>query len=104
MRHIHAGNRSKARERIDCVLIFAFRADELIDSICVRPVCFDSDRIESFFRDQALGNLRAQAVELVSAVRGFSDQNESSIADSLKQGIEVRRFSPEPMSGLTNCF
>ena len=73
-------------------------ANKLVDAICIRPVRFDSNRIESFFRDQALGNLRAQSVELVGAVRGFADQNKSSVADRLEQGIEVCRFTCESMS------
>jgi hypothetical protein len=52
----------EARKRIDCIFVLPLKQNKFINAICVWPVCFDSDCGELLFRDQAFGNLRAEAI------------------------------------------
>ena len=75
----HPGGKSlEAGKRINRVLVFTLKSHILIYAICIGPIRLDCDCVESFFRDQALGNLSAQAIELVSPVRWLlrSERNE----------------------------
>jgi len=68
-----SGKPLKTGKGIDGVLVPALKPHILAYAIRIRPVCLDGDCGESFFCDQAFGNLSAQAIELVSPVTGFSD-------------------------------
>ena len=49
---------------------------------------FDSNRVEAFFRDQMLRDLRADSIEFVSPVGCLADKNKTTIADCFKQWID----------------
>ena len=99
----HPGGKSlEARKRVDRIFVFTLKAHKLIDAICVRPICFYGDCGESLFRDQALGDLRAQAIELVGSMRSLSDENEPGVANHFEQRIEIRGFSRKRMCRLAN--
>jgi hypothetical protein len=51
----------------------------LVDTVRVWPVGLNSDHIEALVCNQALSYLRAQAVELMGSVGGFSEQNETRV-------------------------
>src|SRR5579864_4502258 len=84
------GKSLKTGKRVDRILIFTFKPYILVYAICIWPVRFDGDRVETFFRDQPLSDLRANSVKLVGSVRSLTDQNKTRIADCFKQGIKVR--------------
>ena len=99
----HPGGKSlEARKRVDRVFVFTLKAHKLIDAICVRPICFYRDRGEFFFPDQALGDLRAQAIKLVGSMRSLSNQNEPGVANRFEQRIEIRSFPGKRMCRLAN--
>ena len=99
----HPGRKSlEARERVDRIFVFTLKPHELINAICVGPVCFYSDCGESLFRDQALGDLRAQAIELVGSMRSLSDENEPGVTNHFEQGIEIGGFPRKRMCRLAN--
>src|ERR1022692_3633042 len=56
---------SEACKGIDCILVIAIKPNKLINAIRVRPVCFYSDCDKPPFRNQTLGDLRAEAIELM---------------------------------------
>ncbi len=93
---------SEACKCIDRFFVFTFKPDKLINAIGVRPVCFHSDCGKPLFRDQALGDLRAQAIELVGSMRSFSDQNETGVTNHFKQRIKIGGFSRQRMRRLAN--
>src|ERR1022692_6366 len=92
----------EARKRVDCIFVFTLKSNKLINAIRVRPVCFYSDCGKPLFHYQTLGDLRAQAIELMGSMRSFSDQNEPRVTNHFKQRIKIRRFSRQRMSRLAN--
>ena len=68
-------------QRFHAIDVVARAANEPIDAIGVRPICFHRDGVEAALRDQPFGNLRANPVKLVRAVTRFADQNEARITD-----------------------
>ena len=100
----HPGGKSlEASKGIDRILVFALKSYKLIDAIRIRPICFDRNRVETFFRNQALGNLCAQSIELMGAMRGFSNQNKTRVADHVEQRIEICRFSRQRLCRAADC-
>ena len=55
----------EARKRVDCIFVFTLKPNKLIYAIGVWPVRFYSNCGEVLFRDQALSDLRAEAIELM---------------------------------------
>ena len=96
------GKSPEARKRVDRFFVFTFKLNKLVNAIRVRPVCFHGDCGKPLFRDQALGDLRAQAIELVGSMRGLSEQDESRVANHLEQRIEIGGFSRQRMRRLAN--
>ncbi len=71
-----------------------------VDAIGVGPVGLDGDGVESLLTDQALGDLRPFPIELVRAVRGLADQNETGVTDQFQQGIVIVGRTPQRVRGL----
>ena len=64
-------------------------ADPSMRAVGVRPVGFGRDRQKALFADQAFGDARALAVELVGAVRRLADQHKAGIADQVHQAVVI---------------
>ncbi len=101
----HPGGKAlEIREGLDGFLVVALALEEAIDPISVRPVGLDGHGGEAFFPDQAFGDLRPGAIELVSSVRRFSKQDETRVADQLQQRVVVGGSAGQRVSGLANHF
>jgi hypothetical protein len=87
---------------IDRFFVFTLKPNKLINAIRIRPVGFYSNCGKPLFRNQTLGNLRAEAIELVGSMRSFSDQNQPRVTNHFKQRIKIRRFSRQRMSRLAD--
>src|SRR5262249_15385476 len=74
----------EACERIHGIGVVAPSANVAVDSIGVRPVGLDGDRIEALLDDQALRDLGPLPVELMRSVRRLANEHETSIADQLE--------------------
>src|SRR5579871_5958290 len=88
----HPGRKALEPEQgIAGVSIFADALDILIDPRRVRPIGLERDCAEARFTDQPLRDLCTNAVELVSSMRGLTNQYDSRIAHQPHQRIEIRR-------------
>jgi len=84
-----------ARNGINGLVIAARAAHVAVDAVRVGPICLDGDGREPFFLDQPARDNRALAIELVRAVCGFAEQDETCIADPVEQVIVVGPVSRE---------
>src|SRR4051812_46536477 len=76
----HPGGKSlEAAERLHCILVSA-AANKTVHAKCIRPVRFDRNGSESLFFDQPFRDARALAIEIVCAVRSFTDEHEARFA------------------------
>src|SRR5262249_10925244 len=87
----------KAAQGFVRICVTANAAHITIDAISVRPVSLNRHDVEALLPNQAFGDLRAFAVELVRAVRRFTEQYEARFADSLQQWVVINSRAVEPM-------
>ena len=81
----------KAAEVRECrigVRIIGEPHDVAIDP-CVGPVCLDRHGVESTFVHQMTGDTGSFRVEVVSPVRGLSDEHEPPIADEIDERVVI---------------
>src|SRR5438093_12529202 len=84
--------------------ITGISSDKTIDAIGIRPIRFDRHGGELLFCNQPFRNLRALLVELMGAMRRFTNENKSGIADPIKQRIIIARSPIERMCIFANVF
>src|SRR5207247_9819155 len=72
-------------------------SDKTIDAIGIRPIRFDRHGGELFFCNQPFRNLRALLVELMGAMRRFTNENKSGISDPINPRIIIARSASERM-------
>ncbi len=89
LRHIHPGKRRKSARAGHGVVVVRPPAHPAVDAVGVGPVGLDRDGGEALLVDQASGDPRTLAVELVSAVRGLADEDEASVPDAVHQAVVV---------------
>src|SRR5947209_6723794 len=70
----------EAGERLPGRAIFGARANITIQAMRVRPIRLRGHRLESFFFDQALGDLRSRGIEFVGSVRRLTQEHEGCFA------------------------
>ena len=78
--------------------------NETIDAIGIRPIRFDGHSRELLFGNQPLRNLRALLVELMSAMRRFTNENKSGVADTSEQRIIIARSPIDWMCIFADVF
>src|SRR5437588_6766749 len=78
--------------------------NETIDAIGIRPIRFDGHSRELLFCNQPLRNLRAFLVELMSAMRRFTNENNSGVADTSEQRIIIARSPIDWMCIFADVF
>src|SRR5690348_11333765 len=64
--------------------------NEVIHAVCIRPVSFNSYRIELLFDYQVPGNFGPSAVELRCTVARFSNKDEAFSSRLAKHGFDQR--------------
>jgi hypothetical protein len=73
-----------------------------IHAIGVRPIGLYSNCRESLFENEPLGNLGPFPVELVGAMRGFAEQNQTSMPDEIEQMIVILVRAPDGTGGFAD--
>jgi len=63
-----------------------------VDTVGIGPIGLDRHRGEPALVDEATGNTGSLPVELVRAVRGLADQNETPVPDEIEQCVIVARL------------
>jgi len=57
-----------------------------------RPVCFDDDGVETAVAEKHLGELVAQPIKLVGAVRRLANEHETDArVDKLERALKIAR-------------
>ncbi len=79
----------KRVERLGRRAVFTHGADVPVDAVGVGPVALDGDRLESLLLDESSGHVGPSRVELVRAVAGLADQNQSRVTDEIEQLVVV---------------
>src|SRR5215211_268850 len=92
----------KVAERSFCVRVIAFTADEAVDAVGVGPIRFDGHGVESPFRDETAGDIRALRVKLVGAVRRLPEKDDLGSIESLQQRIDIGRFASQRECGVSD--
>ena len=95
LRHIQVGKRRKPRSASSASRSARRAAHVAIDAVGVGPVALDRDRGEAVLGDQALGDARALAVELVRSVAGLAEQHDARVADQREQRVVVAMVAGE---------
>ena len=89
------GKAAELSQRFVGIRIRTTRVYKTVYPVGIRPVGLSGNALETFFRNQPFGDLRAPAVELMRAVRGFADQDKSGIPNKLKQRIVIVHSSAQ---------
>ena len=79
------GKTLEARKRFVRVSVFRNSAHVTVCAICIGPVGLDGNRVVTFLHDQPFCDFGTVAVELVRAVRRFTDQREACISDETQE-------------------
>jgi hypothetical protein len=94
----------EATQRFHAVDVRACAADETVDPIGVRPVCFHRHGIEAAFVNQPFGNLRTLPIEFVRAVTRFAEQDKARIAHQIQERIVVVSRAGQRFSRFVNTI
>src|SRR5687768_2655498 len=68
-------------------------ANEVIDLCSIGPVCFDRQKLETFFLNQLARNSGTHVIKLGRAVARFAKQHKPAITNSVHQPIKVAGFN-----------
>ena len=78
--------------------------DISIHPVRIGPVAFDRHRAKAAFDDQLFCDGRAGRIELMGAMRRFTNENKSGVADAIEQRIIIERSSIDWMCIFANIF
>ena len=79
----------KTAECIDAVNVRRCPAHIAVDPIGIRPIRLSGHRVESFFHNEAFGDLGALAVKLVSPVGRLAKKDDARISDHFEQPVVI---------------
>ena len=89
-------------ERRRCIGFAARVAHPPVYAVRIGPVRLGRDDVELFGLDEGGREVRADAIELIRAVRRLTDQNQTRIADEIEQRRKAVHGRREPERGMTN--
>jgi hypothetical protein len=84
--------------------VIPYAAHIAVDAVRVGPIRLNRHSRETLFTAVALRNLGARMVELLRAVRSFTEEHEAGVADQLQQRVVIGRLSGERGRRVAHCI
>ena len=76
-------------KRFACGPVAARQADPSVDAVGVGPIGLHGQEVESAARDQRACDLRTSLIELMGAVRRFTDQDDVGVGHTIEQRVGI---------------